>query len=168
MATKAGQAPPLAVSFERSYEASVADLWYLWTTKAGFESWWGPKGFRVEVHTIEPRVGGALVYDMIAVGAEEIAFMKKTFTAVAHATRGSFTEVVPHQRLEIVHVIDFIPGMRAYDHRMRVEFFAEGKMARMAIAVAEHTTKEWTRSALMGMESQLTRVPQALAARAGG
>lgn len=94
MATKAGQSAPLMLSFERSYEASVADLWYLWTTKAGFESWWGPKGFRVEVHKIEPRVGGALVYDMIAVGREEIEYMKKANMAASHATHGSFTEAV--------------------------------------------------------------------------
>jgi uncharacterized protein YndB with AHSA1/START domain len=167
MATKTGQAAPLAASFERSYEASVADLWYLWTTKAGFESWWGPKGFRVEVHTIEPHVGGALVYDMIAVGREEIEFMKKANMAVSHGTRGSFTEVVAHERLEIVHVIDFVPGLRAYEHRMRVEFFAEGKMARMVIFAEEHSTKQWTQASLKGMESQLTKVPGALRLRAG-
>jgi uncharacterized protein YndB with AHSA1/START domain len=167
MANKAGGDVPLAVTFERSYQAAVANLWDLWTTKTGFESWWGPKGFRVDVHRIEPRVGGALVYDMIAVGREEIEFMKKTFARVAHATHGSFTQVVPHERLEIVHVIDFVPGQEAYEHRMRVEFFAEGKMARMVIAVEPHTTPEWTQAARMGMESQLTKLPEVLAARAG-
>jgi uncharacterized protein YndB with AHSA1/START domain len=34
---------------ERTYRASVEELWELWTTKEGFESWWGPDGFRVEV-----------------------------------------------------------------------------------------------------------------------
>ena len=98
------------MTFERSYEASVTDLWELWTTKDGFESWWGPKGFRVDVQKIEPRVGGALVYEMIAVGPEEIEFMKKTFTGASHATHGTFTQVVPHELLELVHVIDFVPG----------------------------------------------------------
>ena len=167
MATKAGADAALAITFERSYQASVLDLWDLWTTKQGFESWWGPRGFRVDVHTIEPRVGGALVYDMIAVGREEIEFMKKTFAGVAHATRGSFTQVVPHERLELVHVIDFVPGQRPYENRMRVEFFAEGKMARMVIAAEAHATSEWTQASRMGMESQLTKVPAVLAARTG-
>jgi uncharacterized protein YndB with AHSA1/START domain len=167
MVTNTSAAAPLAITFERSYQASVADLWDLWITKEGFEAWWGPKGFRVAVHKIEPRVGGALVYDMIAVGHEEIEFMKKTFAGVSHATHGSFSVVVPLQRLEIIHVIDFIPGQRAYDNRMRVEFFAEGKMARMLISVEEHSTSEWTKASKMGMESQLTKVPAALAARAG-
>ncbi len=167
MTSKPGPDAPLAMTFERSYEASVTDLWELWTTKDGFESWWGPKGFRVDVQKIEPRVGGALVYDMIAVGREEIEFMKKTFSGVSHATHGTFTQVVPHELLEIVHVIDFVPGQPAYDHRMRVEFSAVDKMARMVIKVAEHSTKQWTQAAVMGMESQLTKVPGVLKARAG-
>ena len=56
----AAAAPQAAVIVERSYRASVEDLWALWTTKAGFESWWGPEGFRVEVHALEAREGGAL------------------------------------------------------------------------------------------------------------
>jgi uncharacterized protein YndB with AHSA1/START domain len=27
---------------ERTYRATVQELWELWTTKEGFESWWGP------------------------------------------------------------------------------------------------------------------------------
>jgi hypothetical protein len=92
--------------------------------------------------------------------------MKKTFTDASHATHGSFVEVVPLKRLEIVHVIDFIPGVRAYDNRMRVEFFAEGKMARMVISVEEHATPEWTQASRMGMESQLTKVLFSLSAAA--
>lgn len=30
--------------FERTYRASVDELWELWTTKEGFESWWPPRG----------------------------------------------------------------------------------------------------------------------------
>jgi uncharacterized protein YndB with AHSA1/START domain len=161
-------ATPWAVTFERSYAATVADLWELWTTKAGFESWWGPQGFRVAVQRIEPRVGGALVYDMIAVGEQEIAMMRKTFGAVSHPTHGSFTQVIPQQLLEIVHVIDFIPGIAPYDNRMRVDFSEEGELARMLIRVQGHATAEWTQASKMGMESQLTKVVGVLAARAAG
>ena len=80
------------VRTERKYEGVVEDLWYLWTTKEGFESWWGPEGFRVEVRKLDLRVGGELVYDMIAVGAQEIEFMKKANMPVSHGTRGTFVE----------------------------------------------------------------------------
>ncbi len=62
---------------ERTYRARPEELWELWTTKEGFESWWGPEGFRVEVHTLEARVGGTLHYDMIADAPEQIEAMKQ-------------------------------------------------------------------------------------------
>ncbi len=52
-ATSAGTSPK--VVFERTYLASVDELWALWTTKEGLESWWGPAGFRTAVHAIEAR-----------------------------------------------------------------------------------------------------------------
>ncbi len=46
------------VVLERTYRARAEELWELWTTGEGFESWWGPEGFRVEVHTLK-RAWGA-------------------------------------------------------------------------------------------------------------
>ena len=57
---------------ERVYRARVEELWELWTTKAGFESWWGPEGFRAEVSALEARVGGPLHYDIIAATPEMV------------------------------------------------------------------------------------------------
>jgi len=65
------------VTVERTYQARVGELWDLWTTKDGFESWWGPEGFRVEVHRLEGRVGGAVHYTMIADSPEMVAAMKQ-------------------------------------------------------------------------------------------
>jgi uncharacterized protein YndB with AHSA1/START domain len=153
------------IRLERRYEAAVEDLWFLWTTKEGFESWWGPEGFRVEVHKLDLRVGGELVYDMIAAAPEQIEFMKKANMATSHGTRATFVEIVPLQRLEICHLIDFIPGKRPYENRTRVEFFPTGSSVRMVINTEEHPDKEWTQRATAGWESQLTKLPAALAAR---
>src|SRR5262245_13778297 len=67
----AGATRPKVV-LERTYRARAEELWDLWTTKEGFESWWGPEGFRVEVRTLEARAGGALHYDMIADAPEQM------------------------------------------------------------------------------------------------
>lgn len=64
------------IVIERTYRANIQDVWDLWTTKDGFESWWGPQGFRAEVHELVARVGGPLRYDMIADSPEMIAAMK--------------------------------------------------------------------------------------------
>src|SRR5215813_11226480 len=86
------------VVIERIYRARPQELWHLWTSKTGFESWWGPEGFRVEVRTLEARVGGALHYDMIADAPEQIEAMKRMGHATSHETRGTFAEIRPHAR----------------------------------------------------------------------
>lgn len=153
------------VRFERSYDGPVDDLWDLWTTKEGFEAWWGPDGFRVEVTRLEARAGGRLDYDMIADRADEIATMKKEGWAVRHATHGTYVEFEPKRRLKLRHRVDFIPGMEPYDHDMVVEFIPDGARVRMVIDVQPHRDEQWTRMAAQGLESQLTKVPAALAAR---
>ncbi len=153
------------IRFERTYEGPVDDLWDLCTTKDGFESWWGPEGFRVEVSKLEPRVGGELVYDMIAAGREEIAYMERQGMPLSHATRGHFVELEPKRRLRLRHSIDFLPGVEPYDNDMLVELIPEGVNVRMVVEIEPHRDEHWTRSSAQGFESQLTKVPAALAAR---
>jgi uncharacterized protein YndB with AHSA1/START domain len=155
------------IRFERTYETTVEDLWGLWTTKEGLESWWGPAGFRVEVHTLDLRVGGKLYYDMIAVGAEQIEYMKESGMGVSHATHGTFVEVLPFSRLKVLYTIDFLPGVEPYENNVLVEFFPEETSVRMVVTVDPHRDEKWTRLAAEGFESQLTKLPPALAARHG-
>jgi uncharacterized protein YndB with AHSA1/START domain len=162
----AAPAAQASIKFERRYEsAAVEDLWDLWTTKAGFESWWGPKGFRVAVRKLELRVGGELLYDMIAVAPEEIAAMERMNMPKTHETRGTFTQIEQLRHLEITHLIDFVPGVQSYENRIRVEFSKTSDGAQMIITVQPHHDPKWTQMAKMGMESQLSKVSAALAAR---
>lgn len=155
--------PP--VQFDRTYDAPIEDLWELWTTKAGFESWWGPQGFRVEVRELNATVGGTLFYDMIACGADEIAYMKAQNMPLSHETRGVFSEIEPMKRIAIRHMIDFIPGHDPYENHMTVEFSTSPQGCRMLISVEPHPTEEWTKAQIGGMTSQLTKLPEVLAAR---
>jgi uncharacterized protein YndB with AHSA1/START domain len=102
------------VVVERTYKARIEDIWDLWTTRAGFESWWGPEGFRAAVHELDARVGGALRYDMIADSPEAIAAMKQMGQPTSHSTRSTFTEFRPRERLVLTSVVDFLPGVAPY------------------------------------------------------
>jgi uncharacterized protein YndB with AHSA1/START domain len=143
---------------ERTYRASVQELWELWTTKEGFESWWGPEGFRVEVHEIDPRIGGTLRYDMIADAPAVIEEMKKTGQPLSHATRGRFSELKVQQRLVLTHVIDFLPGVKPYESTMVMELFPSGNSVRMVVTLSPMHNPEFTRMQVMGFTSQLTKL----------
>lgn len=147
-----------AVVIERTYRARVEELWALWTTKAGFESWWGPEGFRVEVHALEARAGGALEYDMIADAPEAIAAMKQMGQPLSHATRGRFAEFAPLERLTLVHVIDFVPGTAPYETTIEVAFSSSGEHARMVVTLHPHPDAHWTKMSTQGFTSQLTKL----------
>lgn len=152
------EAPQAVVVVERTYRAPVADLWALWTTRAGFESWWGPEGFRVEVHALEARVGGVLQYDMIADAPEAVAAMKQMGRPLSTSTRGRYKELKPTDRLVLVHDIDFVPGVEPYESVIEVDFYPKGDEARMVVTIHPHTDPNWTKMAVQGFASQLTKL----------
>jgi uncharacterized protein YndB with AHSA1/START domain len=148
---------------ERTYQARIEEVWELWTTKEGFESWWGPVGFRTEVHTLEARLGGLLHYDMIADAPEQVAAMKKMGQAVSHETRGTFSVFEPHARLALTHVIDFIPGVAAYESTMSVEFIPAGKAVRMVVTLRPMHDAQFTKMSELGFTSQLEKLDKRFA-----
>ena len=152
------RAPQAAVVVERTYRATVEELWALWATKEGFESWWGPEQFRVEVHKLEPREGGALDYDMIADTPEAIAAMKEMGQPTSHGTHGVYTVFEPHRRLRLTHVIDFVPGQAPYETLIDVDFIPAGDKARMVVTIHPHLDPNWTRMSVEGFTSQLTKL----------
>jgi uncharacterized protein YndB with AHSA1/START domain len=154
----AGHTTRPKVVIERTYRAKVGELWELWTTKQGFESWWGPDGFRVEVHALEARLGGTLHYDMIADSPQMIAAMKQMGRPTSHEARARFTEIRPHDRLAITSVIDFLPGMKPYESTIVAEFFPSGETVRMVITLDPMHNEEFTKMATDGFTSQLSKL----------
>lgn len=143
---------------ERTYPAELQDVWDLWTTKDGFESWWGPVGFRVEVHTLEAQIDGRLHYDMIADTPEMIEAMKQMSDAPHHAVRARFTEFQPQSRLALTNVIDFLPGVPTYESTIVAEFFPSGKTVRMVVTLDPMHSEEMSQMQLQGFSSQLTKL----------
>lgn len=146
------------VVIERVYRADVQDIWDLWTTKAGFESWWGPQGFRADVHELDARAGGALRYDMVADTPEMIEVMKQLGRPASHPTRARFAELVPHERLVIRSVIDFLPGVAAYESDITVELRPTGDRVRMIVTLDAMHSEELTKMSEEGFTSQLTKL----------
>ncbi|HZV57405.1 MAG TPA: SRPBCC domain-containing protein [Sphingobium sp.] len=144
---------------ERTYTAEPKELWELWTTKEGFESWWGPQEFRADVHTIEPRQGGALHYDMVADTPEAVTAMEKMGAPTSHPCRGTFSEFRPHERLVLTQVIDFLPGVEPYDSTIAVDFFAAGEgRVRMVVTLSQMHDAATTGMQREGFLSQLSKL----------
>lgn len=143
---------------ERTYRARVSEVWDLWTTKDGFESWWGPQGFRVEVRELDARVGGTLRYEMIADSLEMVAAMKQLGQPTSHPVRSTFSELVRHERLVLTNAIDFLPGVTPYESHIAAEFFTVGDHVRMVLTLDRLHDAEWTKQQQDGMTSQLTKL----------
>lgn len=146
------------VTLERSFRASLADVWSLWTTKAGIESWWGPGGFRVTVHRLDLRPGGELHYTMEAQSPEQIAFMKQSGMPTSTQHFCTYTEVERHRRLAYIHPVDFIPGVETYPVVHLVELSASGGVVQMRLSFDAMHNEEWTRNATAGWTMELTKL----------
>jgi uncharacterized protein YndB with AHSA1/START domain len=146
------------IVIERSYKARIEDVWDLWATKEGFESWWGPQGFRAEVQVLDARVGGTLQYDMIADSPEMIAAMKQMGRPPSHATHSRFSALELHERLVLTNVIDFLPGVEPYESNITVEFSARGDTVRMTVTLDPMHTDQFSQMQKEGFTSQLTKL----------
>jgi uncharacterized protein YndB with AHSA1/START domain len=156
------------ITLERVYEADIQDVWDLWTTKDGIESWWGPGGFKVAVRKLDLRPGGQLLYAMTAVDPPQVAFMQQAGMPLTTEARITFVDVDPPRRLEYVHLADFIPGVDPYDVATIIELEAKAGRVRMTLTLDPMHNDEWTQRATMGWESELGKLEALLATRRAG
>jgi uncharacterized protein YndB with AHSA1/START domain len=165
MSGKPNQRSDRKIVIERVYEASIEDVWELWTTSEGIESWWGPDGFSVKVHQLDLRAGGEMRYAMTAVDPPQVQFMKQAGMPLTTEAKLTYTEIVPGKSISYTHKADFIPGVEPYDVGNKVEFFKEGRNVRMVLTLDPMHSDEWTERSVMGMESQLGKFDRVLAQR---
>jgi uncharacterized protein YndB with AHSA1/START domain len=165
---KASSGAPVSgnrIKLERTYRAELQDVWDLWTTKDGIESWWGPGGFAVTVRKLDLRPGGELLYAMTAIDPPQVEFLKKAGMPLTQECRITFAEVEPRRRLAYIHLADFIPGVDPYDVATIVELQPTADGVRMILTFDAMHNDEWTKLATMGWESELDKLAAVLAGR---
>jgi uncharacterized protein YndB with AHSA1/START domain len=153
------------ITLERSYNARIEDVWDLWTTKKGLESWWGPEGFTTTVRILDLRPGGKFEYAMTATGPEQVEAMKAAGLPLTSAAHGTYTEVTPRRRLAYTTIADFIPGVKPYEVAAQIEFVPEGSAIRIVVTEDAMHNDEWTEMSKMGMSSSLDKLGKVLGAR---
>lgn len=147
-----------AIVIERTYPGKAEEMWALWTTKDGFESWWGPVGFRADVHTVEARQDGVLHYDMVADTPEMVEAMKQMGRPSSHPTRARFSAYRPYEHLAMTSVIDFFPGVETYESVIEVDFFQKGDAVRMVVTLGPMHSDEFSGMQAEGFTSQLSKL----------
>jgi uncharacterized protein YndB with AHSA1/START domain len=163
MTEKANKRSDHKIVIERTYVASIEEVWELWTTKAGIESWWGPDGFSVKVHDLDLHPGGEMRYAMTADEPAQVEFMKRAGMPLTTEAKLTYTAIVPGKSISYTHKADFIPGVEPYDLGNKVEFFREGDHVRMVLTLDPMHSDEWTQRAVMGWESQLGKLARVIA-----
>lgn len=158
-------APRAQFSIERTYAASIDEVWTLWTTRSGIESWWGPEGFEVSVASIDLRPGGELVYLMTAVAPEQVAFMKRAGMPLTSECKVTYTEVSPPSRLAYKTLADFVPGIAPYEVATVLELKVTTDGVKLTITFDAMHDDIWTERARAGHESQMRKLDGMLAAQ---
>jgi uncharacterized protein YndB with AHSA1/START domain len=153
------------LTLERTLKASIDELWELWTTRDGIESWWGPEGFSVAVSDLDLRPGGELVYAMSAVGPDQMEYMTKAGMPLVTEHRLTYTRIDPPRLLAYKDMADFIPGVEPYEVNTVVELSETGDGVRMLLTFDAMHDDRWTQLAVMGRESEAGRLEALLAAR---
>jgi uncharacterized protein YndB with AHSA1/START domain len=148
------------VVIERTYSAGLDELWSLWTTQQGFESWWGPRGFESKVHSMEPRAGGILHFDLSASSQEQIAEMQRMGRPKSHEEWTRFTELRPLERVSLTTVIDFLPGVRPYEHTITADFSRANDGIHMTVTLEPMHNHEFTEMTALGFNSQLSKLDE--------
>lgn len=151
-------------SIKRSYVGSIEEVWALWTTKAGIESWWGPEGFDVTVVSLDLRPGGQLIYLMTAVAPEQVAFMKTAGMPLTSECKVTYTEVSPMSRLGYKTRADFVPGVAPYEVGTVVEMKQVADQVQLAITFDAMHDEVWTQRARAGHESQMRKLDALISA----
>ena len=153
------------LTLERTFDASLEEVWELWTTTEGIQLWWGPEGFSVVVDALDLRPGGDLVYEMSATRAEEIEYMAQAGMPLTTRHRLTFTEVDPPRRLAYKDLADFIPGVEPYEVHTSIDLQEVEDGVRMVLTFDRMHDDHWTELARLGRESELGRLAKVLAAR---
>jgi uncharacterized protein YndB with AHSA1/START domain len=154
--------PRRTISMARTYRASVQDVWDLWTTAPGLESWWGPEGFDVMVQHLDLRPGGTLRYTMTATAPAQVEFMQQAGMPLATDVSITYTEVEPRRRLGYTSLADFVPGLEPYEVAITVTLEEGPDGVHMVLTFQAMHDEEWTARAVAGHESELAKLDKIL------
>jgi uncharacterized protein YndB with AHSA1/START domain len=137
------------LTIERTFRAPIERVWAMWTTKAGLEAWYWPVPMVAKVIALDVRVGGGF-----EIGSP----------GFPHTSRGTYTAIVPFERLEVTAYVDFMVDVAPYERHDVIEFHAVPEGTRMVFTSTRMHDDVWQQRSEMGFASSLDKLERALAA----
>jgi uncharacterized protein YndB with AHSA1/START domain len=150
---------------ERTYPATAENVWDLWTTPRGIESWWAPDGFTVEVEKLELERGGELVYTMTASGPDQVEFMRNAGLPLTTTSRKRFTDVEGPRRLAYMSLVDFVPDTPRYEFLTVVELEPANGDVQVSMTVDSRHDQVWTERVIAGRANELDNLATLIQSR---
>jgi uncharacterized protein YndB with AHSA1/START domain len=86
-----------SVRAERTFNASVADVWRVWTDADSIQKWWGPKGYTAVVVQNDVRTEGSYLWAMKSGGMKSGAM--KSAEGRMFWNTGTYKEVVADRKI---------------------------------------------------------------------
>jgi uncharacterized protein YndB with AHSA1/START domain len=150
---------------ERNYPASSEEIWDLWTTAKGIESWWAPDGFRCDVKKLDLRVGGELIYSLTATGPQQIEFMKNAGMPLSTEARKTFTALERPRRIGYLSLIDFVPGLEPYEELTMIELSPVAEGTQVVMLADPMHDEVWTQRLVAGRSNELDNLGKLIDAK---
>lgn len=150
------------LKLEWTYAASPEEIWRLWTTKEGLESWWAPEGFTAEVHELDLRPGGDLRYTFTAVEEPQIELLRSAGMPLETTAQKRFTVVEPPRRLAYDSLVDFVPEMEPYWQATTIDIVPEDDGTHVVMTMDPLHDDEWTQRLVAGRENELANLERVL------
>jgi len=151
----------------RTFKKTVEEVWDLWTTAAGIESWWGSDGFMIRVNRLDIKPGGGFEYATKAIEPAQIEALKLAGLPPTSRGRGTYTEVVPLARLGYKVLVDYIPEIPPYEVQTLVELKKVPEGVLMTVTQEGMHDPVWTQAAATGLDMQISRLVGVLSGSEG-
>ncbi len=145
--------PIKQVTLERTYDASVEEVWEAWTNPALLKQWWGPENVTIPECTVDLQVGGTFYIVMEA--GEGMGPYKGTLWPM----QATFTSIEPHSHLAY--------GAQAWtegkketttiDQTTDITFSQEGNTTKVTVVATIHKTGPDATMAVQGMQAGFTQ-----------
>jgi uncharacterized protein YndB with AHSA1/START domain len=155
-------APNHKVTIERTYHASIEQLWELWTTRYGLELWWNPDGFAVTINKLDLRSGGEVDYATTATAPEQIERMKAAGLPTTSEHHITYTEVAPRRHIAYKGLADDVPGVDPHVEATDVELHTVAHGVSMVLTIDAVLDPAQTKLTLDGWEHRLDRLAEVL------